>query len=200
MFTSSENRIDEVRALLRLAGPLIVNNLSIAGMQFADAVMAGRLGAEALAAVAVGGSVWFLCFTVCLGLMMAISPIAARHYGAGEQELIGRYTRQGIWLAAALGLTFFTLIQLFAAPVLGFLGIDPGFRELTIGYSQAIVWGAPAICAWTAPGPARCGRSSATTTGSCRPISRPMTVTISPAMAAAGTRTAITGSPAGWTT
>ena len=150
MFTSSENRIDEVRALLRLAGPLIVNNLSIAGMQFADAVMAGRLGAEALAAVAVGGSVWFLCFTVCLGLMMAISPIAARHYGAGEQELIGRYTRQGIWLAAALGLTFFTLIQLFAAPVLGFLGIDPGFRELTIGYSQAIVWGAPAICAFLA--------------------------------------------------
>ena len=150
MFTSSENRLDEVRALLRLAGPLIVNNLSIAGMQFADAVMAGQLGAEALAAVAVGGSVWFLCFTVCLGLMMAISPIAARHYGAGEQALIGRYTRQGIWLALALGVTFFVLIQLFVTPVLGFLGIDPGFRALTIGYAQAIVWGAPAICAFLA--------------------------------------------------
>ena len=56
----------ETKALLRLAGPLIVNNLSIAGMQFADAVMAGRLGAEALAAVAVGGSVWFLGFTMAL--------------------------------------------------------------------------------------------------------------------------------------
>ncbi|MGY8796875.1 MAG: MATE family efflux transporter, partial [Woeseiales bacterium] len=57
----------ETRALLRLAGPLIVNNLSIAGMQFADAVMSGRLGAESLAAVAVGGSVWYLGFTICLG-------------------------------------------------------------------------------------------------------------------------------------
>lgn len=54
----------EAGALGRLAGPLIINNLSIAGMHFADAVMAGRLGAEALAAVAVGGSVWFLGFTV----------------------------------------------------------------------------------------------------------------------------------------
>ena len=95
--------------MLRIAGPLIVNNLSIAGMQFADAIMAGRLGAEALAAVAVGGSVWFLGFTVCLGLMMAISPIAARLYGAGDKELIGRYTRQALWLAAGLGLTLFTL-------------------------------------------------------------------------------------------
>ena len=150
MFRSSTNRVAEGRALLRLAGPLIVNNLSIAGMQFADAVMSGRLGAEALAAVAVGGSVWFLGFTVCLGLMMAISPIAARYYGAGEPEMIGRYTRQGLWLAVALGLLIFSLAQAFVEPVLSFLGIDPGFRHLTIGYVQAIMFGAPAICAFLA--------------------------------------------------
>jgi len=116
VFTSPQSFTDEARSLLRLAGPLIVNNLSISGMQFADAVMAGRLGAEALAAVAVGGSVWFLGFTVCLGLMMAISPIAARYYGAGEPEMIGRYTRQGLWLAVALGLCIFTLAQLIYNP------------------------------------------------------------------------------------
>ena len=150
MFDSSEKWLEEGRRLLRLAGPLIVNNLSIAGMQFADAVMAGRLGAESLAAVAVGGSVWFLGFTVCLGLMMSIAPIAARHYGAGEPEMIGRYTRQGLWLAVVLGLTLFTLAQLFVQPVLNHLGIDPGFRDVTIGYVRAIMFGAPAICAFLA--------------------------------------------------
>jgi MATE family, multidrug efflux pump len=140
----------ESRALLRLAGPLIINNLSIAGMQFADAVMAGRLGAESLAAVAVGGSIWFLGFTVCLGLLMAIAPIAARHYGAGEPEMIGRYTRQGLWLALVMGLVLFTLAQLFVAPVLVGLGIDEGFRDTTIGYVRAIMFGAPAICAFLA--------------------------------------------------
>ncbi len=129
MLNSPEKWLDEGRSLLRLAGPLIINNLSIAGMQFADAVMAGRLGAESLAAVAVGGSVWFLGFTVCLGLMMSISPIAARYYGAGKPEMIGRYTRQGLWLALALGCALFVLTQLFVRPVLTHLGIDPGISR-----------------------------------------------------------------------
>ena len=149
-FTPSNNWLQEVRALLRLAGPLIVNNLAIAGMQFADAVMAGRLGAEALAAVAVGGSVWFLGFTVMLGLMMAISPIAARHYGAGNPSLIGRYTRQGLWLSIVLGLSVFTFAQLFVEPALRFVSIAAEFRDLTVGYVRAIMFGAPAICAFLA--------------------------------------------------
>jgi MATE family multidrug resistance protein len=148
--SSRNNWLHESRALLIIAGPLIVNNLSIAGMQFADAVMAGRLGAEALAAVAVGGSIWFLGFTVMLGLMMAISPIVARHYGAGDKELIGRYTRQGLWLAAVLGMCIFALAQLFVEPLLTFIGIDVGFRAMTIGYAKAIMFGAPAICAFLA--------------------------------------------------
>lgn len=140
----------ESRKLVRLAGPLIINNLAIAGMQFADAVMAGRLGARELAAVAVGGSVWFLGFTMCLGLMMAISPIAARHFGAGNPALIGRYTRQGLWLAAGLGLSFIALMHSFAAPALEFVGVADEFRDLTIDYAKSIVFGAPAICAFLA--------------------------------------------------
>ena len=50
------------------------------------------------------------------------------------------------------------------------------------------------------PGPARCARSTATTSASCRPISRPIRASISPATAAGATRTAITGSPAASTT
>lgn len=130
---------------MRLAGPLIVNNLSIAGMQFADAVMAGRLGAESLAAVAVGASVWFFGFAVVLGLLMAISPIAARHFGAGDSQLIGRYTRQGIYIAIGMGLAIIALAHLTVRPLLTNVGIDEGFRDLTIGYVLAIVSGAPAI-------------------------------------------------------
>lgn len=150
MFASAGSWHAEVKALLRLAAPLIVNSLSIAGMQFADAVMAGRLGAEALAAVAVGASVWFLGFTVCLGLMMALSPIAARHYGAGESQLIGRYTRQGMLLSVMLGLTILVLAWLFVEPALAMLGIDDEFRRTTVAYVHAIMFGMPAICMFLA--------------------------------------------------
>jgi MATE family multidrug resistance protein len=128
----------------------MINNLAIAGMQFADAVMAGRLGAEALAAVAVGGSVWFLGFTLMLGLMMAISPISARHFGAGNPELIGRYTRQGLWLSLVLGMFIFLAAQMLVEPALAFVGVATEFRSLTVGYIRAIMLGAPAICAFLA--------------------------------------------------
>lgn len=114
-------------------------------MAFADAVMAGRLGADSLAAVAVGGSVWFLSFTVLLGILMAISPIAARLYGAGQPDRIGRYTRQGIYLALAFGIPLIFVGQLAVDPLLTAVGIDPGFRGLTVGYVQAILLGAPGI-------------------------------------------------------
>ena len=84
MGVDTNNWLAHVKPLLRLGGPLIVNYLAVAGMHFADAVMAGRLGADALAAVAVGASVWFLGFSFSLGLLMAISPIVARHFGAGR--------------------------------------------------------------------------------------------------------------------
>lgn len=135
----------EISALLRIAGPLIVNNLSIAGMQFADAVMAGRLGAEALAAVAVGGSVWFLGFTLALGTLMAISPIAARHHGAGDKSLIGRYTRQGIYLGIVFAIPIILIAQYWVAPMLETIGIDPAFRDTTVSYVKAITLGAPGM-------------------------------------------------------
>ena len=146
----TNKHLKESRSLLKLAGPLIMNNLAIAGMQFADAIMAGQIGARELAAVAVGGSVWYLGFTLCLGLMMAISPIAARLYGAGKAALIGRYTRQGLWLAAILGVVFFLVVQTFAGAALSLVRIDNEFRELATGYVEAIVYGAPAILAFLA--------------------------------------------------
>jgi MATE family multidrug resistance protein len=44
------------RSILRFAGPLLVNNLVLAGMMLVNTVVAGRLGPEPLGGVAVGGS------------------------------------------------------------------------------------------------------------------------------------------------
>ena len=136
---------NEIVRLLGLSYPLIVNNLSIAGMQFADTVMSGQIDAKTLAAVAVGGSIWFFAFTVGLGVMMALSPIAARHFGAGEPERIGRYTRHGIYLAIVFGILVTIVAHQLVAPLLDLIGVDIEFRALTVGYTEAIAWGAPGI-------------------------------------------------------
>ncbi|MDH3758489.1 MAG: MATE family efflux transporter, partial [Gammaproteobacteria bacterium] len=135
----------ETKVLLSIAWPLIVNNLSVAGMNFTDAVMAGRLGAESLAAVAVGGSVWFMGFALVLGVLMAISPISARHYGAGDVALIGRYTRQGVYLGIFLAIPIMLFAWFLSASTLAAIGIDIAFRDMTVGYVKMISLGAPGM-------------------------------------------------------
>ena len=135
----------ETTALLSIAWPLIINNLSVAGMQFTDAVMAGQLGAESLAAVAVGGSVWFLGFAFVLGVLMAISPISARHHGAGDEALIRRYTRQGVYLGIFLAIPIMLFAWFLAAPALAAIGIDVAFRDMTVGYVKMISLGGPGM-------------------------------------------------------
>ena len=135
----------ELRALWKIGWPLVVNFLAVAGIHFSDAAMAGRLGPQDLAAVSVGGSIWMLGFTFCLGFLMALSPIIARHYGAGRFAMIGRYTRQGFWLSQLLGFSILILVSTNIESILGFIGIDPAFRDLTVGYVRAIYLGLPAI-------------------------------------------------------
>ncbi|HEV7632802.1 MAG TPA: hypothetical protein VGO41_07395, partial [Steroidobacteraceae bacterium] len=48
---------DDASTIARLAVPLLINNLSLGGMLSADTIMAGRLGAGQLAAVAVGSNI-----------------------------------------------------------------------------------------------------------------------------------------------
>ncbi len=135
----------EVRALWKVGGPLVVNFLAMAGISFADAVMSGQLGPRALAAVAVGGSTWMIGFILCLGFLMALSPIIARHFGAGRFEIIGRYTRQGLWLGLIMGLSVLLAIQLSVDHLFEKVGIAEDIRQLTADYVKAVYWGLPAM-------------------------------------------------------
>src|SRR5688572_33134466 len=90
------------RSILRFAGPLLVNNVVLAGMMLANTVVAGRLGPEPLAGVAVGGSYYQMFWLFGLGVLMSISPIVAQAYGGGRDDEVGRRFRQGVWLSLML--------------------------------------------------------------------------------------------------
>jgi len=110
-------------------------------------VMAGRLGTEDLAAVAVGSSVWMVVFLFGLGTLMAMSPTAAHAYGAGRMTEVGGYLRQCLWLSQGLALVLMVILSQ-ASRLLEAVGVDPAIVPLTIGYLDAIVWGLPAMFAY----------------------------------------------------
>src|SRR5512144_3267444 len=131
----------EARHNLRLAVPLIAAQVSFISMGTVDTILAGRLSADALAAVAVGANVWFLPFVFFMGVCMAVSPIVAQRVGAGHAaEHTGHFVRGALVTALVLGVCWTLLLQLIADPVLDLLKLTPTVRELSEGYLRVMAW------------------------------------------------------------
>ncbi len=135
----------ELRALLVIGGPLVVNNLFTICMQAADTVMAGWLGAADLAAVAIGGNIWTPLLLLCIGTLTILSAVTAQSAGAGRDRAIGPALRQGLWIGLGLGVLLMAGMRA-CDPVLDLLGLEPRVRELSRGYLDAISWGGVGIC------------------------------------------------------
>ena len=137
------------RAILRLAGPLIVNNVVIAGMMLANTIFAGRLGPEPLAGVAVGGSFYQMFWLFGLGVLMSISPIVAHAYGGGRDDEVGRRFRQGVWLALMIAVPLVAILAC-VTPLLRWFGTDPRAIPHAAGYVYAMCFGMPAMLVFLA--------------------------------------------------
>ena len=130
----------ELRATARLAAPLVAAQLAQISMSFIDVVMVGRLGPDAMAAAVLGHTVFFTGMLLGVGLVVAVSPLAAQAHGAGKPEEAARAARQGLWLAVLATGPLFLLMR-HAEPLLRVAGQDPEVSALAAGYLGALAWG-----------------------------------------------------------
>src|SRR5215469_10044497 len=89
----------EFAETLRLAAPMALTQLSQIAMMTTDLAFIGRLGGEAVASVALAGTVYWVSFTFGMGLMSAVAPLAAQAFGAGNAPTVRRSLRTGLWAA-----------------------------------------------------------------------------------------------------
>ncbi len=131
------------RDLLALTGPILVSQVAVMGLAVIDTVMAGRLSATDLAAVALGMSIYASVFIGMNGLLQALTPIAGHHFGGGRFREIGEDLTQGLWLALALTAIGLPLL-LFPGPWLRLAGAEPAVSAVTAQYLQFMAFGLPA--------------------------------------------------------
>jgi MATE family multidrug resistance protein len=132
----------ELRALSALALPLMIAQLAQMGTGVVDTIMAGRYSSVDLAAIAIGYNIWLPVYLISLGIMLAVTSIAAQHYGAGRIEDIRRLLPQAVWLAGVLGILSVPLC-LFPGPILAQLSLDPATFDKAEAYLQATALGLP---------------------------------------------------------
>jgi MATE family multidrug resistance protein len=139
----------EAAATARLAGPIIGGQLAMTGLAFIDTVMAGKLSAADLAAVAIGGSFWSATGLFFLGVLMALPPSVAQLAGAGRTRRVGLLLRQGLWLS--LGLAAVAVVAVLnPRPLLDAFAVQPELVPIVAGYLRGISWGIPAWFAYLA--------------------------------------------------
>lgn len=132
--------LHELRALMRVAGPIVVSQLGGIAMSATDVIMVGPLGAEALASAGLGNAIFISVMTLCTGTLIGMSPLVSQAFGAGDRQECRRVLVQGLWLAAILAVPL-TLVCFFGLPIARSLGQPEGVAQLAGGYLFAIAWG-----------------------------------------------------------
>jgi MATE family multidrug resistance protein len=137
--------LHELRALLAIAGPIVVSQLGQVGMNTLDTLMVGPLGATALASAGLGSSLHMAFLIFFSGTVLGMGPLVSQAFGAGDREACRRALVQGLWLALALSAPM-TWISLEGRSLSLALGQDAAVAELVGGYMGALAWGvAPAL-------------------------------------------------------
>ena len=134
--------LHEASVLLRLTGPLVLAQLSQTSMGFVDTVMAGRVSAIDLAAVAVGSSLFFPVYLFMVGLLTAVTPLVAQAYGRGDRTAVRHSIRLGMAIGLSTGLLLMPVLWLMS-PVMAWMGVSAEVIPLTGQYLFAISWGLP---------------------------------------------------------
>jgi multidrug resistance protein, MATE family len=130
----------ELRALLGVAGPLVVSQLGGIAMNTTDTLMVGPLGAESLAAVALANAVHITTLMIAGGILMGMGPMVSQAFGAGDRDQCRRVLVQGLWLGMALAVPLI-LVSLFGARITALLNGDPEVSRLAGQYLLALAPG-----------------------------------------------------------
>ena len=99
----------ELTETLKLAVPLALTQLGQIAMMTTDLAFIGRLGDGAVAAAALAHTIFFVSFTVGMGLVSAVSPLAAQAHGARNPHRVRRSLRVGLWAAFLISLPVMAL-------------------------------------------------------------------------------------------
>jgi MATE family multidrug resistance protein len=129
----------EFAETLKLAAPLAVSQLGQIAMMTTDLALLGRLGDHVVAAAALSHTVLFAAFTLGMGLVSAVAPLASQAFGARNPRFVRRAVRIGIWAAFVAGVPL-TAMQFWGKDILVALGQAPDSAELAGRYLLGLAW------------------------------------------------------------
>ncbi|MBW8002076.1 MAG: MATE family efflux transporter [Planctomycetes bacterium] len=129
-----------LKYMLKLAGPMVVTNISFTVMQFVDRFMVSRLGTEALAAILPAGIVSFIPASFALGVMISVNTFVSQSLGRGDKESCSNYCWQAIYMGFAYFLVVIAIMWPGGPWIFRWFGHEPAVVELEVTYLRIMLY------------------------------------------------------------
>jgi Na+-driven multidrug efflux pump len=125
-----------LRALVKLAVPIVLANLLQTGYQITDAFWVGRLGAAAVAAVSVSVPVTFLMIAIGGGLAVAGATLTAQYAGAKNQPMVNHVAAQTMLMVFGVSVILGSIGIVSVPLILKLIGVAPEVYAEALGFMR----------------------------------------------------------------
>lgn len=123
-----------LRAIVSLAGPMMASSVLQNIQSMIDLFWVGHLGANAVAALAMSGTMLMLLFPVVLGLASGTVAIVARHVGAAEMDDASHVVGQALLAGIIIGILSGVLGWWLAPHLVTIFRASPDVASLATAY------------------------------------------------------------------
>ncbi|MDG5786108.1 MATE family efflux transporter [Evansella sp. AB-P1] len=132
---------EKIRMLIVVMWPILITQLGMYAMNFIDTTMSGQAGANDLAGVAIGSSLWVPILTGISGILIALTPIISQKIGSGKIDDVGFYVIQGIYLSIIISILVIIIGYFLLDPILIWMSLSTDVVYIAKHYLIGLVIG-----------------------------------------------------------
>ena len=129
----------DIHKLLSVMIPILVAQVSTAGVTFINTTMAGHAGADDLAGVSVGAGLFYPLLASIIGLLMAGTPLMAQLIGKKDRDSLPFIVRCGGAIGLFISLLFGASYFFFIDDLLASLALEPSVAYIARYYLMTMI-------------------------------------------------------------
>ena len=129
----------DIKKLLSVMIPILVAQVSTAGVTFINTTMAGHAGADDLAGVSVGAGLFYPLLASIIGLLMAGTPLMAQLIGRKERESLPCIVRSGMVIGLSVWALFTAAYFFFIDDLLASLALEAAVEHIARYYLMTMI-------------------------------------------------------------